>query len=150
MKYPIDRFSIDTKRQLDLIDKTLAKRTYISYESYNLYVPYDICIIVHYYTNNQEPMKYPIDRFTIETKRQLDLLDKTLAERPYIAGDTYTIADIAIWSWYGRLVLGDLYEGSAEFLNVDEYTHLLEWANRIAERPGVQKGLDVEYQSIEE
>lgn len=104
----------------------------------------------HFFAYAPEPMKYPIDRFTMETKRQLDLLDKTLAERPYIAGDTYTIADIAIWSWYGRLVLGDLYEGSAEFLNVDEYTHLLKWANRIAERPGVQKGLDVEYQSIEE
>ena len=104
----------------------------------------------HFFAYAPEPMKYPIDRFTMETKRQLDLLDKTLAERPYIAGDTYTIADIAIWSWYGRLILGDLYEGSAEFLNVDEYTHLLKWANRIAERPGVQKGLDVEYQSIEE
>lgn len=86
----------------------------------------------------------------METKRQLDLLDKTLAERPYIAGDTYTIADIAIWSWYGRLALGKLYEGSYEFLNLDEYTHLLEWAKRINERPGVQKGLEVEYQSIEE
>lgn len=104
----------------------------------------------HFFAYAPEPMKYPIDRFTMETKRQLDLLDKTLAERSYIAGDTYTIADIAIWSWYGRLVLGELYEGSAEFLNVDEYTHLLEWANRIAERPGVQKGLAVEYQSIEE
>jgi GST-like protein len=104
----------------------------------------------HFFAYAPEPMKYPIDRFTMETKRQLDLLDKTLAERSYIAGDTYTIADIAIWSWYGRLVLGELYEGSAEFLNVDEYTHLLEWANRIAERPGVQKGLAVEYQLIEE
>ena len=104
----------------------------------------------HFFAYAPEPMKYPIDRFTMETKRQLDLLDKTLAERSYIAGESYTIADIAIWSWYGRLALGDLYEGSAEFLNVDEYTHLLEWANRIAKRPGVQKGLDVEYQSIEE
>lgn len=104
----------------------------------------------HFFAYAPEPMKYPIDRFTMETKRQLDLLDKTLAERSYIAGESYTIADIAIWSWYGRLALGDLYEGSAEFLNVDEYTHLLEWANRIAERPGVQKGLDVEYQVIEE
>ncbi|MER2226910.1 MAG: glutathione-dependent disulfide-bond oxidoreductase [Carnobacterium sp.] len=97
-----------------------------------------------------EPMEYPIDRFTMETKRQLDLLDKTLANRPYIAGDTYTIADIAIWSWYGRLALGKLYEGSYEFLNLDEYTHLLEWSQRIAERPGVQKGLAAESQSIKE
>lgn len=104
----------------------------------------------HFFAYAPEPMKYPIDRFTMETKRQLDLLDKTLAERPYIAGDTYTIADIAIWSWYGHLALGKLYEGSYEFLNLDEYTHLLEWAKRINERPGVQKGLEVEYQSIEE
>lgn len=95
-------------------------------------------------------MEYPIDRFTMETKRQLDLLDKTLADRPYIAGDTYTTADIAIWPWYGRLVLGDLYEGSADFLNVDEYENLLEWARRIAKRPGVINGLAVEYQKLED
>lgn len=104
----------------------------------------------HFFSYAPEPMKYPIDRFTMETKRQLDLLDKTLAERPYIAGDSYTIADIAIWPWYGRLVLGDLYEGSAEFLNVQEYPNLIEWAKRLAERPGVQKGLAVEYQPIDE
>lgn len=104
----------------------------------------------HFFSYAPEKMKYPIDRFTMETKRQLDLLDKILAERPYIAGDSYTIADIAIWPWYGRLVLGDLYKGSAEFLNADEYTHLLEWAKRIAKRPGVQNGLEVEYKSIED
>lgn len=104
----------------------------------------------HFFAYAPEPMKYPIDRFTMETKRQLDLLDKTLAERPYIAGDTYTIADIAIWSWYGRLALGELYEGSYEFLNMDEYTHLLEWARRINERPGVQKGLAADYQPLED
>jgi len=102
----------------------------------------------HFFAYAPEPMKYPIDRFTMETKRQLDLLDKILAQRSYIAGDTYTIADIAIWSWYGRLALGKLYEGSYKFLNMDEYTHLLEWAQRIAERPGVQKGLAAEYQPI--
>lgn len=104
----------------------------------------------HFFAYAPEPMRYPIDRFTMETKRQLDLLDKTLANRPYIAGDAYTIADIAIWSWYGRLALGKLYEGSYEFLNLDEYTHLLEWSQRIAERPGVQKGLAAESQSIKE
>ncbi len=104
----------------------------------------------HFFAYAPEPMEYPIDRFTMETKRQLDLLDKTLAQRSYIAGDTYTIADIAIWSWYGRLALGKLYEGSYEFLNMDEYTHLLDWAHRIAERPGVQKGLAAEYQSLGE
>lgn len=104
----------------------------------------------HFFNYAPEPMKYPIDRFTMETKRQLDLLDKTLAERQYIAGDEYTIADIAIWPWYGRLVLGDLYEGSAEFLNVEEYENLMEWAKRIAERPGVKRGLEAEYQPIDE
>ncbi|HLR92154.1 MAG TPA: glutathione-dependent disulfide-bond oxidoreductase [Atopostipes sp.] len=104
----------------------------------------------HFFAYAPEKMKYPIDRFTMETKRQLDVLDKALADREYIAGDTYTIADIAIWSWYGRLVLGDLYEGSAEFLNVDEYTNLKKWAEKIADRPGVKKGLDVDYQPIDE
>ena len=104
----------------------------------------------HFFAYAPEPMKYPIDRFTEETKRQLDLLDQTLANRPYIAGESYTIADMAIWPWYGRLVLGDLYKRSDEFLNVSEYPHLIEWAKRIAERPGVKKGLAVKYQSIEE
>lgn len=104
----------------------------------------------HFFAYAPEKMQYPIDRFSMETKRQLDLLDQTLAKRPYIAGDTYTIADIAIWSWYGRLALGKLYEGSYEFLNVEEYAHLMEWSKRIAERPGVQRGLDAEYQPIRE
>lgn len=104
----------------------------------------------HFFNYAPETMKYPIDRFTMETKRQLDLLDKTLAERTYIAGETYTIADIAIWSWYGQLALGELYEGSAEFLNVAEYPNLQEWSERIAKRPGVVKGLEVEYQPIKE
>jgi len=104
----------------------------------------------HFFAYAPEPMKYPIDRFTMETKRQLDLLDQTLAKRPYVAGDTYTIADIAIWSWYGRLVLGNLYEGSAEFLNVEAYPNLVEWSRRIAERPAVKKGLEVEYKPIKE
>lgn len=103
----------------------------------------------HFFNYALEPMKYPIDRFTMETKRQLDVLDKNLENRTYIIGEDYTIADIAIWSWYGRLVLGDLYEGSAKFLNVEEYPNLLEWAKRIAERPGIQKGLEVDYQSLD-
>lgn len=104
----------------------------------------------HFFAYAPEKMKYPIDRFSMETKRQLDLLDQTLAKRPYIAGDTYTIADIAIWPWYGRLALGKLYEGSYEFLNVEEYAHLMEWSKRIAERPGVQRGLDAEYQLLKD
>lgn len=104
----------------------------------------------HFFAYAPEKMKYPIDRFTMETKRQLDLLDKTLAARPYVAGDSYTIADIAIWSWYGQLALGDLYKGSDAFLDIASYTHLGEWAKRIADRPGVKKGLAVAYQSINE
>lgn len=103
----------------------------------------------HFFSYAPEKMQYPIDRFTMETKRQLDLLDKTLANRPYIAGDTYTIADIAIWPWYGRLVLGELYEGSAKFLDVETYSHLIEWAKRINDRPGVKNGLAVEYQKLD-
>ena len=102
----------------------------------------------HFFAYAPEPMKYPIDRFTMETKRQLDLLDQTLAKRPYIAGDSYSIADIAIWSWYGQLALGELYEGSYEFLNIEEYPHLIEWSKKIAQRPGVKRGLEIEYQPI--
>ena len=104
----------------------------------------------HFFAYAPEAMKYPIDRFTMEAKRQLDLLDKMLAQRSYIAGDVYTIADIAIWSWYGRLVLGELYEGSDEFLNVEEYPNLLAWSHRISERPGVKRGLAAESHSIKE
>lgn len=102
----------------------------------------------HFFAYAPERMKYPIDRYAMETKRQLDLLDKTLAERPYIIGDTYTIADIAIWSWYGRLASGKLYKGSYEFLHLDGYPNLLEWSSRLAKRPGVQKGLGAKHQPI--
>lgn len=99
----------------------------------------------HYAPSAQE---YPINRYTMETKRQLDVLDQLLATRPYIAGDEYSIADIAIWSWYGRLVEGKLYPGSAEFLDVASYKYLSEWTEKIAARPAVQRGLAVEYKSI--
>ena len=102
----------------------------------------------HFFNYAPEKIEYAINRFTMETKRQLDLLDKELATRPYIAGDEYTIADIAIWSWYGQLVLDKLYKNSAEFLDASSYTHLVEWAKRIENRPAVQKGLDVEYKSL--
>ena len=102
----------------------------------------------HFFNYAPEKIEYAINRFTMETKRQLDLLDKELATRPYIAGDEYTIADIAIWSWYGQLVLDKLYKNSAEFLDASSYTHLVKWAKRIENRPAVQKGLDVEYKSL--
>lgn len=102
----------------------------------------------HFFNYAPEKIEYAINRFTMETKRQLDLLDKELATKPYIAGEEYTIADIAIWSWYGRIVLDKLYQNSAEFLDAASYTHLVEWAKRIENRPAVQKGLEVEYKSL--
>ncbi|MDP0929634.1 glutathione-dependent disulfide-bond oxidoreductase [Paracoccus onubensis] len=93
----------------------------------------------HFYAYAPYPMEYPINRFTMEAKRQMHLLDSTLAERPFIGGDEYSIADIVIWPWYGNLVMGQQYD-AGEFLNVSEYTHLRHWADKIAERPAVQRG----------
>lgn len=96
----------------------------------------------HFYAYAPTKQEYPINRFAMETKRQLDVLNRQLAERPFIAGDHYTIADIAIWPWYGGLVLGKLYE-AAEFLDVAAYTHVVRWAESIAQRPAVQRGVRV-------
>jgi GST-like protein len=93
----------------------------------------------HFYAYAPVKIEYAIDRYAMEAKRQLDVLDRQLAEHRFVAGDEYTIADIAIWSWYGQVVLGQAY-GAAEFLGVHEYTHLLRWANEIAERPAVKRG----------
>lgn len=93
----------------------------------------------HFYAYAPSKMEYPINRFAMETKRQLDVLDKRLAVSQYIAGDDYTIADIAIWPWYGGLVKGRLY-GAAEFLSVHEYKHVMRWADAIDARPAVQRG----------
>ncbi|WP_227270034.1 glutathione-dependent disulfide-bond oxidoreductase [Roseobacter weihaiensis] len=93
----------------------------------------------HFYAYAPEKFEYPINRFAMETKRQLDVLDRQLAAQPYIAGKTYSIADIAIWSWYGQLVLGRLYD-AAEFLDVTSYTHVMRWAKEIDARPAVQRG----------
>ena len=93
----------------------------------------------HFYAYAPEKIEYAIDRFTMEVKRQLDVLDRRLAEHEYIAGSEYTIADIAIWPWYGGLVKGWQY-GAGEFLSVQEYTHVQRWANAIGERPTVQRG----------
>jgi len=105
----------------------------------------------HFYAYAPEPMEYPINRFTMETKRQLDVLDIHLQDRDYMCGNgeqSYNIADMIIWAWYGRLVLGDLYEGSAEFLQVDSYQHLQRWARTIAQRPAVKRAVDLPLQSI--
>ena len=93
----------------------------------------------HFYAYAPEKMQYPIDRFAMETKRQLDVLDRNLAERRFMAGDDYTIADIAIFPWYGGLVRGHLYN-AAEFLAVDTYKNVQRWAEEIAERPAVKRG----------
>lgn len=93
----------------------------------------------HFYAYAPEKWEYPINRFAMETKRQLDVLERQLAEHPFIAGDDYTIADMAIWPWYGQLVLGRLYD-AAKFLDVDSYTHVKAWAEKIDARPAVKRG----------
>jgi GST-like protein len=93
----------------------------------------------HFYAYAPSKMEYPIDRYAMEVKRQLDVLDRRLAEVPYLAGENYSIADMAVWPWYGTLVKGQLYE-AGEFLQVQTYTHVLRWTNEIAQRPGARRG----------
>ena len=93
----------------------------------------------HFYAYAPSKMEYPIDRYAMEVKRQLDVLNRRLAESAYLAGDDYSIADIAVWPWYGTLVKGQLYD-SGEFLQVQEYTHVLRWTEQIAQRPAVKRG----------
>ena len=93
----------------------------------------------HFYAYAPSKMEYPIDRFAMEVKRQLDVLDRRLAETTYIAGEEYTIADMAIFPWYGGLAKGWLY-GAADFLGVQEYKHVQRWADMLLERPAVQRG----------
>ena len=93
----------------------------------------------HFYAYAPEKLQYPIDRYAMETKRQLDVLDRQLAQHRYVAGDEYTIADMAIWPWYGAMVLGQLYN-AAEFLSVHEYRHVKRWADEVAARPAVKRG----------
>ena len=96
----------------------------------------------HFYAYAPEKLEYPIDRYAMEVKRQLDVLDKQLAVREYMAGSDYSVADMAIWPWYGQLVLGQLYN-AGEFLQVQQYTHVQRWAQQIAQRPAVQRGRKV-------
>ena len=93
----------------------------------------------HFYAYAPTKMQYPIDRFAMEAKRQLDVLDRRLAESRYLAGDDYSIADMAVWPWYGTLAKGQLYE-AGEFLQVHTYTNVLRWTDRIAQRPAVRRG----------
>lgn len=91
----------------------------------------------HFYAYAPEKYEYPINRYTMEVKRQLDVLNKQLAENQYIAGDEYTIADMAIWPWYGGVVLGRAYD-AAEFLDAESYTHVMRWAKAIDARPAAE------------
>ena len=93
----------------------------------------------HFYSYAPTKIEYCIDRFTMEVKRQLDVLDRNLTTRRYLCGDEYNIADIAVYPWYGALVTKNLYE-AAEFLDVASYTHVLRWAREIETRPAVQRG----------
>ncbi len=93
----------------------------------------------HFYAYAPTKMEYPIDRFAMEVKRQMDVLDRRLADNRYLAGDDYSIADMAVWSWYGALAMGLIYE-AGEFLQVQEYTHVQRWTKEIAKRPAVQRG----------
>jgi GST-like protein len=93
----------------------------------------------HFYAYAPEKLEYPIDRFAMESKRQLDVLDRHLADHTYLAGDEYSIADMAIWPWYGALVMGRLYDAGT-FLSVEEYTHVLRWAEALEGRPAVRRG----------
>ena len=93
----------------------------------------------HFYAYAPSKMEYPINRFAMEVKRQMDVLDRRLADNRYLAGDDYSIADMAVWSWYGALAMGLIYE-AGEFLQVQEYTHVQRWTKEIAKRPAVQRG----------
>ena len=93
----------------------------------------------HFYAYAPTKIEYAIDRFAMEVKRQLDVLDRRLAQSAFLAGDDYTIADIAVWSWYGALAQGLLYE-AGEFLQVHSYRHVQRWTDQIAQRPAVQRG----------
>jgi GST-like protein len=93
----------------------------------------------HFYAYAPSKMEYPINRFAMEVKRQLDVLDRRLGEAEYLAGDQYTIADMATWPWYGALAKGQVYE-AGEFLSVQDYKNVLRWTDQIAARPAVKRG----------
>lgn len=93
----------------------------------------------HFYAYAPEKYEYPINRYTMEIKRQLDVLDRQLAENQFVAGDEYTIADMAIWPWYGALVINNLYD-AAEFLEAHTYKNVIRWAEEVAQRPAVKRG----------
>lgn len=97
----------------------------------------------HFYQYAPDKLEYPINRYAMETKRQFDVLNQRLAERPYLVGDELTIADFAVWPWYGSLALGRLYSDANTFLDVASYEHVMRWAKEISERPAVVRGRKV-------
>jgi GST-like protein len=94
----------------------------------------------HFYAYAPVKIQYPIDRYAMESKRQFDVLNRRLAEHEFIAGEHYSIADMAIWPWYAGVALGRTYEGAAEFLSLHEYEHVMRWAKQIDARPAVRRG----------
>jgi len=124
-----------------LLPKEVVKRTQVMNWLFWLHgsAPYLGGGFGHFYSYAPEKFEYAINRFTMEIKRQLDVLNKQLAKHEFLAGDDYSIADIATWPWYGNLVLGNLYDAK-EFLQVDDYKHVQRWANAILARPAVQRG----------
>ena len=94
----------------------------------------------HFFAYAPEKYEYPINRYAMEAKRQLDVLNRQLAEHEYVAGDEYTVADIAIWPWYGGLALDRIYDGAAEFLSVQDYEHVQRWGKQTDQRPAVRRG----------
>ena len=97
----------------------------------------------HFYSYAPEKIKYAIDRYTMEVKRQLDVLDKRLADNRHLAGEEYSIADMAVWPWYGGLVKGLLYDDSATFIEADSYANVVRWANEVGARPAARRGARV-------
>ncbi len=94
----------------------------------------------HFYAYAPDKQEYPINRYAMEVKRQLDVLDRQLADREYIVGDAYSIADIAIWPWYGLLARGEIYDDAGTFLDVASYRHLARWTEQVGARPAVKRG----------
>ncbi|MGQ3090363.1 MAG: glutathione binding-like protein, partial [Methylophilus sp.] len=94
----------------------------------------------HFYAYAPVHIQYAVDRFTMEVKRQLDVLDQHLANNRFLAGDEYSIADMAVWPWYGTLVRNEAYGNAGKFLEADSYTHLKRWSSEIFARPAVQRG----------
>ncbi|MDH2924515.1 GST-like protein [Nicoletella semolina] len=141
--YLAEKFSV-------LLPTALAKRTEcLSWLFWQMAsTPYLGGGLGHFYHYAPEKLEYPINRFAMEIKRQLDLLDKHLAERTFICGDEYSIADIAIWSWYGQVALGISSYNLTEFLETDSYKNLIRWSEQIYQRPAVVRGKNVEYLPI--